>query len=307
MTYEPNLHHLRTFCAIVDEGGFARAGDRLLISQPAISAQMKELQRRIGVPLFDRVGRRSVVNDAGRLAYEYARHLLRVTEELAATLQGLGATMAGPVRVGTSPAWQHTLARAVVAFKRGHPQVQPFLEIATSGRIVERVVVYALDVGFVGEAPSVKELEVRHLGDAELVLLSAPDHRFAARRPVAAQELSREVFVMREPGSAVRRAGEASLSELGVSPEVILEMGSDEAVKEAVRAGLGLGIASRDSVERDLLETRLGVANVPGFRCTVPLYSIRHRQRQLTAAQEALLEAVRAAARPGGGGGASPL
>ena len=298
MIYQPNAHHSHTFCAVVNAGSFAKAAEHLFISQPAISAQIKELQERLGMPLFDRVGRRSVVNETGRMVYKYGMRLFQMTEELTTASEEYQWGMAGRLRLGVSPAWQHFLARALGEFKREYPHVHPSLEVAGSGRIVELVLAHVLDIGFVGEAISSRDLVVQEVAKDELSLFVASDHWFMGLPHIPTKALSHETFVMREPGSAVRRIGERCLLQLGVSPASIVEMGSDEAVKQAVMTGLGLGITPRNSVEVELGARRLRIVGIPGFRCAITLYSIHHRHKRLTAAQRAFIEQTRGAENP---------
>ena len=298
MVYEPNFHHLHTFYEVLGAGVFAKSAERLLVSQPAVTAQIKALQQQLGSPLFDRVGRRAVLNEAGRVVYEYASRVLQMTDELTAALKELQHGIAGRLRVGVSPAWQYTLARALGVFKRTHPRVEPSLEVTFSSRVVEMVLDHSLDLGFVGEPPRTQELTAQKIAEESLVIIAAPGHRFMGMSRIGVAALRGEPFVMREPGSAVRRRAETHLAQLDVVPEVMLEMSSDEAVKQAVMSGQELGITARGAVEVELRAARLGVADVPEFQCAVALYTIQHRQRRLTTAQQRFIEELRAAQSP---------
>ncbi len=303
--YEPNFHHLHTFREVVGAGVFAKAAERLLVSQPAVTAQIKALQQQLGSPLFDRVGRRAVLNEAGRVVYEHASRVLQLTDELTDALKELQHGIAGRLRVGASPAWQYTVARALGVFKRTHPRVEPSLEVTGNGRVVELVLGHSVDLGFVGELPRSQEIAVQKIAEESLVIIAAPGHRFMALGRIDVSALRGEPFVMREPGSAVRRMAETYLAQLGVVPEVPLEMSSDEAVKQAVMGGQELGITARSAVELELRAARLGVADVPKFQCVVTLYAIQHRQRRRSTTQQTFIEELQAAQSPGQNGNLS--
>jgi len=284
-----DLNKLRAFAAVAEHEHFARAAVALTISQPALSAQVRELERYYGMPLFERVGRGVRLTDAGRLAQGYARRVLALAVELdeaMAEVRGLGS---GQLRLGASTTiGEYLLPAALGAFRRRYPGVGVVVEIANTLHIADRVRHGELHVGLIGEPLADDALEVEPYRDDALVLIVPPGHPLAGTE-MSARALSAEVLIARERGSATRAVTEQALATAGVRMEIGVELGGTEAVKGAVAAGFGVAFVSACAVSHDLATGRFAQATVNGVDIRRQFQIARRRGRPLTRAELAFI------------------
>ena len=284
-----DLHKLRVFVAVAEQEHFSRAAEGLGISQPALTAHVRDLERHFGAPLFERVGRGVRLTDAGRLVQGYARRLLGLAVELDEAVDDLRGLRAGQLRLGASTTiGEYLLPPALGAFCRGYPGVGVTVEIANTGRIADRLRHGELHLGLIGEPLDDPDLECEPYRDDHLVLVVPPGHRWAGAE-VSPRELAGEPLIAREPGSATRDVTEAALAAAGATWTAGLELGGTEAVKGAVAAGLGVAFVSACAVEPDLAAGRLARATVRGVAIQRQFQLARRRGRRLTAAEAAFI------------------
>jgi DNA-binding transcriptional LysR family regulator len=259
-----NLHLLRIFAAVAELGSFSRAATTLYISQPAVSKAVAELERQLGIALIDRSSRAVRLTEAGALLCSYAQQLFateRAAEKALAQLQGLEA---GSLAVGASSTIGiYLLLPLIGEFHRRYPQLRLFLDIGNTQQIVERLRSSPLDIAFVEGPVEVPDLLIEPWREDTLVVIAPPDHPLAHGGPVALEWLLEDPFVLRELGSGTREVIEATLRARGRLLRVEMELGSTEAIKRAVRAGLGLAIVSVVTIEIELAIGHLVVLDVP--------------------------------------------
>ncbi len=290
--YELDLHRLNVFYTVVNEGTLSKAGERLFMSQPAISAHIKALEQQLGVRLFDRIGRRSVVNKAGELLYKKAEELFTVADDLKACMEDLRGVSNGRLTIGVSMDWQYRLPRALGRFKQEYPGVELSMEIGDSDRIEKMVMERSLDVGFVVNESSRAELASEHVAADELVPICSANHRLAGRKKLAVSELADEKFVVRESDSATRRLTDELLERHELDHNISMEMGSNEAIKSAVMTGEGIGIVSKQALESELHGGLIAILDAPDLKAPLNLYIVYHTQRKTTLTQTAFMEMV---------------
>ena len=285
-----DLHRLLVFRTLVNEGTMAKASVRLHITQPAISTHIKTLETVLGVSLFDRIGRRSVVNSVGRVLYENADRVLSVADELRAAMEELRGTSTGALELAASFVAQYHLPRALALFTTSHPYMELSTRIANSDDVERLVLERSADIGFIARPPQVKELASVHLVDDEVVPICSPSHRVLRQTQAAADDLKDESFVVRETGSATRQATNAVLSVNGLFGGVSMELGAQEAVQQVVMQGERLGFVSRRGVATELMAGALVVLDAPRLSAPLRLHAVYLRQRRLTQTQEAFLD-----------------
>ncbi len=291
---ETNYHHLRLFQMTARLGQVAQAATALHISQPAISKQIKALERALGVSLFDRVGRRLRPTPAGEIVQAYADQIFGLTEELHRALADLQGLRRGRLVVGASTTvGEYLLPRALGRFRQAHPGVDLVLEIGNTEQILDRVLTQGFDLGFIGKAVEHEAIVVEPYRDDEVVVIASPHHPLSQRRAIPPAALRGEPVIVREPGSATRATAEAEAARLGVQLTTVMSLGSNEALKEAVAAGLGLGLISRHAIERELRTGEVTVLKIRGWSGRRQLSIIYSRGRRLHALAEAFLEFVR--------------
>jgi len=239
------LHRLELFLAVLDEGGVGRAARACHISQPAVSEHLQGLGAHFGVLLLERHGRSVRPTPAARLLEPYARQavgLLRGAERAAADLRGLRS---GALTVGASTTpGTYLLPAALGRFHADHPALAVRLQISDTREIERSVAAGELELGVIGEAPLVPGLAAEPWVKDELVLIVPRGHPFARRRAVTAHAIAGEPYIAREEGSSTRGVAEGYLARLGLTLTPAMQLGSTEAIREAVAAGLGVALVS---------------------------------------------------------------
>ena len=247
-----NLNQLRVFDAVARTGSFSRAAETLSVTQPAVTLQIRQLERDCGVQLFERIRRRPRLTDAGQRLQEYARRIFALVDEAGRQLEGARGLTSGRLRVVTGPTGSAYAADLLTRFHRRHPGVDVALSLDTSERIVQRVVTLTDDIGLVGAEQKHPALARRPFCLDPLVAIVARTHPWARRRTVSVRELAEVPLVVRETVSTTRRFIEARLGAATRRLRVAMELGSNDAIKRAVELGAGVGIVSRQVVRTEL-------------------------------------------------------
>lgn len=293
-----DTRQLQAFCAVVEKRSFSQAAERLGVTQPAVSLQVRALERRLGTKLLDRSGRRVEPTEAGLLLYRGAQRLLTLEEELvnevaSADFEG---PVAGTLEIGASTGpGGVVLPRLLCEFAESHPDLHVQLSVASTQTIVERVADRTLEIGVVGAAPRHRAVEYEPFFRDSVVLACPVGHRFAGRR-ISLKELESEPLIVMQEGAGVRDVIEEELRNLGAplkSLNVRLELGLQESVVSAVRAGYGVSFISRSSIESDLEAGMLEEARVVGLEAEREIYLVRATGRSETRAAREFLDFAR--------------
>ncbi len=288
-----DLYRLVVFHTVVNEGTMSRASERLFITQPAISAHIKALESGLGVSLFNRVGRRSVVNSAGRLLYAKAEQLLSVADDLKSEMEDLRGIAIGRLNLGASVVWQYHLPNALDVFKQDYPRVELSIGIANSDLIEKMVLDRSVDIGFVARGSARTELLSKSLAKDEVVPICSPAHPLATTSDASPRDLNDAFFIAREPGSATRQITDELLNGLGLADNISMELGSQEAIKQVVMGGnQGIGMVSRAGLTAELRAGLLAIADVAELKAPLNLHVIYHKQKKLTFTQRDFLERI---------------
>lgn len=279
-----NLHHLRVFAAVAEQRGFSRAAAALHLSQPAVSKAVRQLERQVGVPLVERAGRASHLTAAGERLAARARELFGVEATAEEELRALRGLEAGSLRVGASTTIATYLLPPILAsFHDAHPAIALRLVSANTRAITRALLERRLDIALVEGPVEHPRIEARRWRSDELVVIAPPGHRLVARRKVGAHDLLTERFVVREQGSGTREVAERALSKHGVQPSIALQLGSTEAVKQAVAAGLGLAIVSRYAAADQLALGRIALLRLRDVELGRALTELRLKGRRPSA------------------------
>ena len=294
MIDRPSLHALALFLAVVEHGTMTAAAEAEGISQPAISAQVKALERYYGAPLLQRGARGGVPTATGQTVADYARRVLALVDELGRTVADLEGLAAGRLVIGaSSTVGEQLLPMYLGRFHAAYPGVELEVRIGNTGEITEEVLARTLDFAFVGGAPEDAELTAEPIFEDEVVAFVAPGDPLLAEAPVDPGLLSGRQFVLRERGSATRDLALRCLRDAGCVPGHAIELGSNEAVKRAVEANLGVGLLSTHAIEAERLAGLLEDLPLRSWRCVRSFWLIRRRDRTLSRAEQAFLALVR--------------
>ncbi|HSL83748.1 MAG TPA: selenium metabolism-associated LysR family transcriptional regulator [Thermoanaerobaculia bacterium] len=299
-----NLRALEAFRAVYEEGGFTAAARRLGLSQPTVSSHVQSLEEELGSPLFDRLGRQVSPTRAAHVLHRHARRLLDLAGEMAEEMDRFLHGLQGHLQMGASTIpGEYWLPARIGRFHALHPEIEVTLEIHDTRAVLDRVQDGRVELGVVGARMEDGDLEFRELAVDGLALVASA-HRPDGRREITADELRQIPFVLREPGSGTRHMLEGALSGLGVSLRdlrVVAELGSTTAVKEAIKAGMGVSVLSRLAVRADLETGLLREITVRGLQdMERSLFAVVHAERALSPLSQVFLEflAGEAAASP---------
>ena len=285
------LRQLRTFKTVADLKSFSLAAQRLKLSQPSISYQVKELEEALGVPLLDRLGKKVQLTEAGTVLYGYARRMLDVLDEAKVAVEEIRGIKRGTLRVGASTTVGiYLLPAALGAFKKLHPGLVISLEIGTRERVQEQVLNSELDLAVVGPALKDPELAIIPFLSDELVVVAPAGHALAGKKHLDLKDVAAQPFVMREAASGSRWSLEKAARKAGAKLHVAMELGSNGAIKHAVESGLGLAVISRYACALEFASGRLVELDVRGFPIRRDWHIVYLRKRKLPSSVHAFIE-----------------
>jgi DNA-binding transcriptional LysR family regulator len=275
-----NLRHLRLFAAVVDHGGFTKAAAQLGLSQPAISKSLAELERSLHVRLIDRSGRSAQLTQAGQILHARAREIFGVERVAERELREIRGLKRGRLRVAASPTIASYLLPPILArFHRRRPTVQIRSIQADDATVVKLLLESLVDVALTEDPPAHELVEAIAWLDDELVVVASIQHELLARGRIAPGDLADFPFLVSEPRSLIRRAGERALADRGVRLRRTMRIGGTEAIKQGVAAGLGLAIVSRAAATDLLALGRIAIVPVDGLVIRRTFSRLRLRRR----------------------------
>ena len=285
------LRFLDVFCKVFELKSFSRAADKLLLTQPTISAHIKSLETDLDLVLFDRMGREVLPTKAGLLLYEYASEIGRLNREARQAVSRLSGKLSGRLEVGGSTIpGEYLLPYSIGRFRQKCPEVVVRLNVADSREIATMVADGKLELGVVGANVQNSQLESRALSEDELILIASPDFPFDE---IPDEKISGLPFIIREKGSGSWEALEKTFVEKGINADklnIVAEMGSTEAVKSGVRSGLGLSVVSMLAVREDIARGSLKSVKIKGLPIQRKIYVVTHRLKTKSPVCEAFVE-----------------
>ncbi len=286
-----NLERLRVFHAISQAESFTKAAESLHLTQPGVSKHIKAMEEELGVPLFDRVGKKVSLTEAGEILYEAAREVIASVASAEQRIQELAGLRRGRLRVGASfPVGLYVLPRVLAAYRKQYPAIEVTLAIATTANIEEKVLDNKLDFGLVSADVQHPKLLTFSFMTDELVVIVPPEHKWAHRRNVKAQELPGETFIFAARGAGARVTVEERLKAKGIVLHTVLDFVNAEGVKHAVEAGLGVSIQPRGIVQREIEAGSLTAIRLADMDPDIQYVYICRKKQIPTSAQKAFVE-----------------
>ena len=291
------LNELRTFAAVAEHLSFSAAAHELGLSQPSVSYQVKELEAALGVALLDRLGKRVRLTEAGSVLFDYARRTQNLLDEAALAVEQLRGMQRGTLRVGaTSTVGVYLVPSALGGFKKLHPDLQIVLQIGTRAQMQEAVLRGSTDLAVYSDPSQDPELAALPFMDDELGLVVPAGYEPMPRGRLTLADLAGESFLVREAGSGTREAIDRAAARSGVRLNVAMELGSNSAIKQAVKSGLGVAVLSRHSLGLELRDGTLVELDVEGFPVRRSWSIVHLRRRLLPAAVAGFVEYLRSGA-----------
>ena len=294
-TIDFDLRQLEIFCKVVELGSFSKAADAVFLAQASVSERIATLEQMVGTKLLDRLGRQVVPTKAGELLYKHAVLLLDMKRTARLEMEGFLGVKQGEIHMGGSTIpGEYILPKVIGDFKDKHPAISVDLTIADTSEIETRVLEGTLELGVIGSKGSHKNLIYQELWEDELVLAIPAKHRWARKKLVSLADLLDEPFIVRELGSGTLKSMEASLRDpeskaLG-SLQVVARFGSSTAVKEGIKAGLGVSILSSRAIDTELKTGILRALKVKGLPMRRSFYLVRGRRRIASPLCQAMID-----------------
>jgi len=282
------LKHLRAISAVVRSGTVSGAADILGVTPPAVSLHMRHLTEAAGMPLIDRTSNGAQPTEAGRELLETANRIESALDECGAALLALQGVEGGHVSVGVISTAKYFAPRALAAFREARAQVELRLSIGNRSETIAALREYKLDLAVMGRPPDEFDVESAVIGDHPHIVIAAPDHALARGGPHSIAELSQETFLPREQGSGTRLLMERLFAQQGLQPKLGMQIASNETIKQAVMAKLGIALISGHTVATELADGRLITINVAGLPVMRQWFVVRRTEKHLLPAARAL-------------------
>lgn len=284
------LRQLRVFAAVARHGSFTRAAEELYLTQPAVSMQVKQLENVIGLPLFEQMGKRIFLTEAGEMMDHYSRVIGESLREAEQAMEELKGVDGGRLHITVATTVNYFATRLLSEFCGSHPGVRVSLDVTNRQSLLRQLEENQTDIVLMGQPPAAMEVVAEPFMDNPLVVIAPTNHALAGARRVSLAKLRDETFLMREQGSGTRIAMERFFQERGIQLKTGMEMTSNSAIKHAVEAGLGLGIVSIHTLELELEAGRLVILDAEGFPIQRHWYLVTGRGKRLSPVAQAFFD-----------------
>ncbi len=259
------FHQLKVFEVTARRGSFTRAAEELFLTQPTVSIQMKQLTKAVGLPLFEQVGKRLYLTQAGRELLDTCQDIFERLSQFEMVISDLQGLKKGQLRLSVITTAKYVIPRLLGPFCKEYPGIDVSLIVTNHESILERLRDNLDDLYIPSQAPDNIDVHCHSFLDNPLVVLAPRNHPLAGEKYIPIERLNGEAFIMRESGSGTRQAVEKLLQEHDISIRVRLELGSNEAIKQAVAGGLGISVLSRHCLALEGEAGQLVILNVEGF------------------------------------------
>jgi len=280
------LRQLQCFSAVARHLSYTRAAEELHLTQPAVSMQIRQLERQAGLALTEQLGKQVYLTEAGEEVHRYAKSILHQVDEMDDVLDKLKGFSGGRLRIAAISSANYFAPKLLGTFHQRYPDVSVSMDVTNQSAVVKQVIDNEVDMAIMGQPPDHSYLEAIPFMDNPLIIVAEPGHRLAPRKRIALKSLEKEVFLTREPGSGTRGAMQRFFREQKLKLTTGMEMGSLSGIKQGVQAGLGLGLLPRGAVEVELMLGRLVELKIKGLPIPRHWYVVMQKGKRLSVAAE---------------------
>ena len=286
------LKQLKLFESVARLGSYTRAAEEANLTQPAVSIQLKHLDETLAMPLFEKVGRKFFLTEAGELLLRHARIIIGGFETLEAEIDELKGIRRGRLRISVVTTVNTFAPDLLLTFQQRYPEINIILDVANHKVLLKHLLDNDVDLVIMGHPPEALDLDTSAFLENPLVIVAHPKHRLATRKNLDPSALVKDTFIMREPGSGTRSAMERFFAEKDLSFITSMEVSGAGALKQSVQAGLGLGLMSRDAVRMELDAGLVVELDVKGLPIQRHWYLVHHKGKRLSPPAQAFKEFV---------------
>ncbi len=286
------LRQLQIFEAVAHASSYTRAAEKLFLSQPAVSMQIKQLEAEVGLPLLERLGRKVALTAAGEEFLVYARQIARQLREMEEVIDELKGSHRGQLKIAVATTANYFALKLLGEFYQRFPGANISLDVTNRASLLDHLRMNSVDMVIMGQPPADLDVHALPFMNNPLVVIAPNTHHLAKQKHIPLSVIQQETFIMREQGSGTRIAMERFFKQRGYSISSVMEMSSNEAINQAVVAGLGLGIVSRDTLELDLKLKRLVILDVESFPIMRHWYLVHRKGKRFTPLMDAFKQLV---------------
>ena len=286
------LRQFKVFEAVARHLSFSRAADELHLSQPAVSMQVKGLEHIVGQPLTEQLGKKIFLTEAGREVLHASQRITAQLNDLQTNLAQLRGLNSGQLNLAVTSTANWVATDILARFRGRHPKLAIHLDVSNRESVLGQLAANRIDLAIMGQVPDGLGLEATRVMDNPLVVIAPPGHPLAHQQRISADALADEAFLVREAGSGTRAAMARFFAAKGLEIRTSMEMSSNEAIKQAVQAGLGLGILSQQTLEMELALQRLVVLPVEDFPIMRHWYLVHRADKRLSPVAQAFKQFV---------------
>ena len=286
-----DVRDLQIFLSVARHLNYTRAAEEVNLSQPSVSVRMRELERDLGSKLFEQLGKKVALTEAGQLLVPFATRVIAVISDARQAIDELQGMERGVLRIGASTTpGMYLIPRTIAHFKRHYPKIQVHLAVKDTRQIEDGVIRNEFDFGFVGGHLAGDEVDVLPWMTDHLVLVVPSNHHLSRKKSVKIADLRKEMFILRETGSATRAAVAHQLKKADLEVETVMEMENPESVKKAVQSGMGIAFISKFAVETELKARSLVAIRVNGLDINRDLKIVYRKDKHLGRAAQAFID-----------------
>ncbi|MEB3228394.1 MAG: LysR substrate-binding domain-containing protein [Synechocystis sp.] len=287
---QATLHQLKVFEATARHGSFTRAAEELFITQPTVSSQIKQLSKTVGLPLFEQIGKRLYLTEAGQELLETCQAIFQCLDNFEMKVADIQGTKQGRLRLAVITTAKYFIPRLLGEFTQKYPGIDVSLKVTNHQQVRERMQNNRDDLYIVSEPPEEIDLVSQPFLDNPLVVIARQDHPLADQAHVPIKALNNQAFIMREPGSGTRQAVQSLLNKHQVEVRVRLELGSNEAIKQAIAGGMGISVLSQHTLVSEGAKSELTVLDIDEFPIKRRWYVASLGGKQLSVVAQTFLD-----------------
>ncbi|WP_456417669.1 LysR family transcriptional regulator [Thiolapillus sp.] len=286
------IQQLRLFESVVRNRSFTRAAEEMHLTQPAVSIQVKRLEEQAGIPLLEQVGKRIFATPAGQAVFATATDVLLRLKELDQRIDAFKGRIEGPLQLAVVTTGKYFMPHLLGQFLQLHSGVEPHLKFTNRARVMERLLNNEDDFVVMGQVPQDERLVSQPFLENILGFVAPPTHPLAGSTGLKLKEVLRERFITREPGSGTRGVVDSIIEEKNLSVTPYMELGSSEAIKQAVLAGIGVAVLSLHSIRLEVATGKLAVLDVEDFPVTRRWFAVHLKGKHLSLVAQSFLDFI---------------
>jgi DNA-binding transcriptional LysR family regulator len=274
------LRQFQVFESVARHLNHSRAAQELYLSQPAVSMQIKQVEQIIGLPLFEQTGKKLHLTAAGSELLRYARSVLQLLDEMESAFDEMKGLERGHLNIAVVSTANYFMPQLLASFIQSHPKIQVSLSVANRDAVIKQLTENVADLAIMGQPPEGTEMKAEAFLENPLVVIASPTHPLAKTKKIQPKRLANETFLLREVGSGTRGVVERFFTSHKLSLPAHMEMDTNEAIKQSVQAGMGIGIISQHGIELELETGRLCILDVVGFPIVRHWYFVQRKDKR---------------------------